>query len=476
MTNKTAVRARSGASLALDKHTPRAAYQQTELASLAPYMFLMMMRNVTSDGFVLEDPASPGRFSLPGCVIAAPSFPANNPMVDQNYVFNWVRDAAITAIEIASANIPAMPDGGGVQALNDYVSFASICQANATPTMGHACYTIDGKARPWSEQNDGPAIQSIAMLYAYDQIDAASQALARDVISKNLAYLLGCYQEPTTNLWEEHVAHSFFTRAVQLKFFREIAANKIGIAVPDGVKPAIAWLEKALADHWNGTLYVSMLKPGAGPGVSIVADDVGYDPNIDIISAAVYGDVPLTDTKLLATAGIMRRIWADPASDGVFPINIADAAKGIGPLMGRYPGDTYDGDVAHPVRGGHPWPLCTANFAELYFKLASEIERTKKVPLDALSGEFFAQVGVTANSSPTAAAAALRNSGDAMMRAVVAHSDHYELSEQYDGSDGFEKSVRDLTWSYAAFLSAIRARTAKPARSSRTATKRTVKA
>ena len=311
---------------------------------------------------------------------------------------------------------------------------------------------------------------------AYDQIDAASQALARDVISKNLAYLLGCYQEPTTNLWEEHVAHSFFTRAVQLKFFREIAANKIGIAVPDGVKPAIAWLEKALADHWNGTLYVSMLKPGAGPGVSIVADDVGYDPNIDIISAAVYGDVPLTDTKLLATAGIMRRIWADPASDGVFPINIADAAKGIGPLMGRYPGDTYDGDVAHPVRGGHPWPLCTANFAELYFKLASEIERTKKVPLDALSGEFFAQVGVTANSSPTAAAAALRNSGDAMMRAVVAHSDHYELSEQYDGSDGFEKSVRDLTWSYAAFLSAIRARTAKPARSSRTATKRTVKA
>lgn len=475
MSNKAAVRARSGAPLALDKHTPRAAYQQTELASLAPYMFLMMMRNVTSDGFVIEDPATPGRFSLPGCVIAAPSFPANNPAVDQDYVFNWVRDAAITAIEIASANLPAMP-GGGVQALNDYVAFAAHCQRNATPTMGHAVFTINGDARPWSEQNDGPAIQSLAMMLAYSQLDAASQAVALGVIDRNADYLLGCYQQPTTNLWEEHVAQSFFARSVQLKFFRELAANKLGLKVAAGVQPAIQWLENALQQHWNGTLYVSMLQPSAEAGVSAIAADLGYDPNIDIVEAAIYGGVSVTDTKVLATAAIMRRIWSDPGSDSVFPINLADHAKGVGPLMGRYPGDTYDGDVAHPVRGGHPWPLCTCNFAELYFSLANEIDRSGSVPFDDLSKEFFAQVGVSSGQSADDVAAALRGAGDAMMRAVVSHSDHYELSEQYDGNDGFEKSVRDLTWSYAAFLSALRARTTRVVKSSKTATKRTKKA
>jgi hypothetical protein len=45
-----------------------------------------------------------------------------------------------------------------------------------------------------------------------------------------------------------------------------------------------------------------------------------------------------------------------------------------------------------------------------------------------------------------------------MLEAVIFHSDHLELSEQFDGTTGFEKSVRNLTWSYAAFLSAVRAR------------------
>jgi glucoamylase len=49
-----------------------------------------------------------------------------------------------------------------------------------------------------------------------------------------------------------------------------------------------------------------------------------------------------------------------------------------------------------------------------------------------------------------------------MLAAVVYHSDNLELSEQFDGWTGYEKSVRDLTWSYAAFLSAARAKTSRP--------------
>ena len=45
-----------------------------------------------------------------------------------------------------------------------------------------------------------------------------------------------------------------------------------------------------------------------------------------------------------------------------------------------------------------------------------------------------------------------------MLKAVIFHSDHYRLSEQFDGTTGFEKSVSDLTWSYAAYLLAVRTR------------------
>lgn len=54
-----------------------------------------------------------------------------------------------------------------------------------------------------------------------------------------------------------------------------------------------------------------------------------------------------------------------------------------------------------------------------------------------------------------------------MLRAIVYHSDHYELSEQFDGTFGYEKSVRNLTWSYASFLSAVRARAVAPAAKSK---------
>lgn len=467
-------RARAAAHTAvLDKHPPRAAHQQTDLASLARYMFLLMLRNVTSDGYVIEDPTRPGQFSLPGCVVAAPSYPANTPGVDQDYVFNWVRDAAITALELVEGDLPESPDGS-IEALNDYVLFAQTCQNNATPTLAHACFTVDGQSRPWTEQSDGPAVQTIALLRAYSQLSGSSQVIAKQVIARNLEFLLGNYQNPTTNLWEEHQGLSFFARAVQLRCFREVAANTLGIPVPQGTADAANWLERALENHWNGQCYVTLLASDSSPGVSAVAGNLNYDPNIDIVCASVYGAVPVTDTKLLATAAALRGQWADDGSAWQYPINADDRARGIGPLLGRYPGDIYDGDVSDPVQGGHPWALCTANLAELYYRLAAEIESTQAVPLDDLSRPFFAQVGITDPQPPAQVAEALRGAGDAMLRAVVFHSDHYELSEQFDSRSGYEKSVRNLTWSYAAFLSAVRART--PQQPVKTALRKTAKA
>jgi glucoamylase len=425
----------------------RAAVAQVNLATVARYMFWLMYRNVASDGLVFEDPVNAGIISAPGCVLASPSWENSATHVTQDYVYHWTRDAAVVAFELAWAYASGtLPDN---QPLIDYVRFSQTCQQSAGD-FDRAAFYIDGRPRPWTDQTDGPALQTLALIAMYRQLDPPTQAIAAQLIGANLDFLQGAYQGQTYNLWEEEYGYSFFARSVQLRCFQAIAANTIGITVPVWLPAALTWLVSALEGHWNGEVYQSVLP---------VPTDyrAPYDPNIDIVQAAVYGAESVTDPKLLATAAALRAQWADPSSKYFYPVNGSDAAQGIGPMLGRYPGDVYDGDTDALV-GDHPWALTTANFAELYYRLAAQVTSSRTVPADSLSAQFLSQAGVTASTPPLDAAAALRAAGDAMLQAIVYHSDHFELSEQFDAVTGFEKSVSNLSWSYAAFLSAVRAR------------------
>jgi glucoamylase len=425
----------------------RPAVAQPNLALVSRYVFWLMFRNVASDGLVFEDPVNAGIISSPGCVLASPSWENSATHVMQDYVYHWTRDAAIVALELAWAYANGnLPD---TQPLTDYVTFARTCQQSAGD-FDRASFYINGTQRPWTNQTDGPALQTLALLAMYRQLDQPTQAIAVELIEANLNFLQGAYQGQTYNLWEEEYGYSFFARSAQLRCFRAIAANSIGIAVPGWLPSALTWLTTALDSHWNGEYYQSVLP--------VPTDNrAPYDPNVDIVQAAIYGAESVTDPRLLATAARLRAQWSDPASQYFYPINGADAARGIGPLLGRYPGDLYDGDTDEQV-GDHPWALTTANFAELYYRLAAAVTSTGTVPADSLSATFLEQVGVSASTTPAVAAKALRAAGDAMLHAIVFHSDHLELSEQFDAVTGFEKSVSDLSWSYAAFLSAVRAR------------------
>jgi len=436
------------------------AVAQSDLTAIGPYMFWLMFRNVASDGLVFVSPPdnnnqpSPPVLSLPGCILASPSFPNSTTHLNQDYVFNWTRDAAVVAVELAAGPLATS------QPLIDYVQFAQTCR-NSASAIGHldrASFYIDGTPRDTTDQADGPALQTLAILQMYAQLDAPTQAVASAVIAANLNFLQNAYQGETFNLWEEEFGASFFARSVQLKCFEAIAANTLGIPVPGWLSTAIPWLQNALASHWNGHYYQSLLPVPVPPDPR-----VPYDPNIDIVSAAIYGAVPVTDTKLLATAALLRSQWADSSSPNYYKINGADqqlSSGPVGPLLGRYPGDTYDGDTADPPAHDHPWAISTANFAELYYQLAQEITTTGMVPLDNLSAAFFSQIGVDASTTPKDAAASLETHGDQMLMALVYHSDHLELSEQFDATSGYEKSVSDLSWSYASFLSAVRAKNA----------------
>jgi glucoamylase len=426
---------------------------ESDLAAFPPYFLALMMRNVASAGFRFSDPADPARLSMPGCIIASPSYSGDQADVTQDYVFNWTRDAALAVIEMAGGSLP-IADAAGSGPLNDYAAFAAACQRN-TDRRACACFTIEAQPRShWPEQNDGPALQVLALFACYEQLDPNARDSARSVIDANVTFILDHYTDPSTNLWEEVSGQSFFTRSVQLRCLRELQANTIGLGVPAGVPAAISWLSDALTQHLDeaNAYYTSVLQP-TNPRPS-------YDPNIDIVMASVYGAVPATDERLLATAGLLRQQWTDARTSSVaYPINDADAVHQLGPVLGRYPGDVYDGD--NDASGqDHPWALCTANFAELYYRVADAIGRSgQPVNVTPLTARFFEQVGVGPATTPPEAARQLISAGDRMLKAIVYHSDHLELSEQFDGTTGYEKSVRNLTWSYAAFLSAMRART-----------------
>jgi glucoamylase len=427
----------------------RPSVAQSDLTTVAAYMFWLMFRNVASDGLVFDDPVNAGIISAPGCVLASPSWENSGTHLTQDYVYHWTRDAAIVALELSAAYTSGVLPGN--QPLVDYVTFSATCQ-QASGDFDRASFYINGTQRPWTDQTDGPALQTVALLTMYGQLDPATQAVAAGLIDANLNFLAGTYQGQTFNLWEEEYGYSFFARSAQLRCFQAVAANAVGIAVPSWLPAALTWLASALDGHWNGEYYQSVLP---------VPTDyrAPYDPNIDIAQAAIYGAESVTDPRLLATAAQLRAQWADPSSQYIYPINTADAARGLGPMLGRYPGDVYDGDTDALV-GDHPWALSTANFAELYYRLAAKITSSRTVPADSLAAPFLAQVGLTASSAPLDAATALRVAGDAMLQAILSHSDHLELSEQFDATTGFEKSVSNLSWSYAAFLSAVRARAA----------------
>ena len=139
------------------------ALAQSDLTTVGPYMFWLMFRNVASDGLVFEDPVNAGVRSRPGCILASPSWEETATHVNQDYVYNWTRDSAIVAIELEAGPLPTS------QSLADYVQFAETCK-NSASSIGHygrASFLIDGTPRNWSDQTDGPALQTLAILQLY---------------------------------------------------------------------------------------------------------------------------------------------------------------------------------------------------------------------------------------------------------------------------------------------------------------------
>src|SRR5207302_7557990 len=137
-----------------------------------------------------EDPVHANVLSRPGCVLAAPSWENSATQVRQDYIYNWTRDAAVVAIELAAGQLPTN------QPLLDYVRFAQTCQSSAAGA-GHfarASFLIDGTTRDWTDQSDGPALQTLAILQLLGQLATPTQTVAEAVVGANLDFLQQAYR------------------------------------------------------------------------------------------------------------------------------------------------------------------------------------------------------------------------------------------------------------------------------------------
>lgn len=216
---------------------------QADSTVVARYLLPLMLRKMASDGFVFTYPADPGRFSAPGCILASESYPLDLTTVNQNYIYNWTRDSAVTAIEIAEAQLPVAGAGSGP--LIDYVTFARLCQSNA-PTLAKASYTIEGQGREnWVEQNDGPALQTMAVLTGY--ADASGRRFGdRGQCGVRARLLPECKLQPLGGNLRAVVLHPRCSTAGSDPYLK---GNALGITVPAGVDVVIAWLSQRLEDH-----------------------------------------------------------------------------------------------------------------------------------------------------------------------------------------------------------------------------------
>ena len=430
------------------------ALAQSDLTTIGQYMFWLMFRNVASDGLVFESPPDPGNQpsppvqSLPGCILASPTWEDTGTHVNQDYVFNWTRDAAVVAIELAAGPLPTS------QPLINYVQFAQTCQnsASAIGHFGRASFLINGTPRNWSDQTDGPALQTLAILQMYAQLDAPTQAVASAVIAANLNFLQNAYQGDTVNLWEEESGASFFARSVQLKCFQAISANTLGIGVPGWLSTAIPWLQNALASHWNGRYYRSLLPSRATAALLTTRTSTSSRRQS---TARSRSPTPSSwrPPHSCAASGPTRRRRTITRSTA--PTSSAASAPCSGAIRGTPTTATPPTRRRVTIPGPFP-PLSSRSSTTSWRSRSAAAERFRSTACRPPSSARSESTPRRPRPLPPRRC----RGGRRDVQALVFHSDHFELSEQFDATSGYEKSVSDLSWSYASFLSAVRAKNA----------------
>lgn len=415
--------------------------------------------------------------ALKGAIIASPS------RQDPDYYFHWIRDAGIVVgmiVDEIKMQAPENPMAHpAFKHIDDFVDFTHVNQKSAAPSgLGEPKFLVNGQpyTGPWARpQNDGPALRALALSRMAGHLIQTGQRSyvlsklynpdsARTVIRADLEYLIANVGRSNFDLWEEIRGQHFYTNMNQFSAFVE--AMKLARAFNDRsnyerYRGAAERIAEQLQMHWDAEkqVLVPTIKHDGGIGYKVS----GLDTSIvlAVLHTKGKGLIGFDNDMLLSTIVRLNIVFKQ-----IYHINNSVGSPGI--AIGRYPEDEF--------YGGNPWILTTAAFAEFYFELANTLLNKKRIVLTKSSRDFYAQIVKNDTLQrqvldPSRKSIEMYESifkdivlqlgraGDSYLMRIKYHTpSDRSFSEQFDRNNGYMKSARDLTWSYAAFITATIAR------------------
>lgn len=454
-----------------------------------------MLRAISATHLVKERPGFHQRIvPKEGSVLASPELASYDP--DPDYFFHWFRDSALVMdalrvlIETGDAGLEgteryraflrfsrdlaglhgadaAGDTGAGPPATPDFQQFvrpaAELRAVAGERVMADTRVNPDGTIDTirWTRpQYDGPALRALTLLRYWPMpalSDASTRAVAADLIGDDLAFTARLWNEPAFDIWEEESGHHYYTRLVQAAALESGAAwlQETGESREAQRYAGIArQIGQTLDEHWSEERGYLVSRLG------VTGSKLDKSLDFATILAVLHAGRPtgphsVMDPRVQATLARLEDLF-----EAEFPINRHRPASQA-PALGRYPGDVY--------YGGGPFYFCILGAAEFHYALAKAL-LTSDAPVPPGCGPFFqrtlAKLGEDADGfdlllpgARRRLAAALVRRGDMSFATVRAHTPPSgELSEQFDRDTGAQTSARNLTWSYASFITAAAAR------------------
>lgn len=353
--------------------------------------------------------------------------------------------------------------------LDDYVSAQAYLQTVSNPSggpdtggLGEPKFNVDRTAftGAWGRpQRDGPPLRATALtIYANWLIANGAQAQALNtvwpVIAKDLAYTVTYWNQTGFDLWEEVNGSSFFTLSATHRALVEGAAlaTKLGKTCT-GCAAAAPQVLCFIQSFWTGSYIDSNINVNDGRTGKDVNSILSSIHTFDPASACTDATFQPCSARALAAHKAVTDSFRS-----VYAIN-KGVAQGKAVAVGRYSEDVY--------YNGNPWYLATLAAAEQLYAAIYQWNARGSITVNTLSLPFFQDLIPSVAAGSYAKNSATYNS---IVVAVKTYADGYVaivqkytpsnggLAEQFDKATGAPLSAVDLTWSYAAFLTAAERR------------------
>ncbi|KAI5210793.1 glucoamylase precursor [Aureobasidium subglaciale] len=426
-----------------------------------------------------------------GTVVAARSGPSYDQKLP-DYEYDWVRDSSLT-MEVVEFLYAASTNDKFTRKYKDamfhYAEGRAVEQTDPSLTfagLGEPKFYLNNTAftGPWGRpQNDGPATAAITLMeFATDYMKkGGSLSSVRDRIwdskanpekapvLKDLLFVASNWSSPSFDLWEEEESTHFYTRLVQrraLVMGAKFATMLGDSATSNTLSSAATQLTASLDQFWSPNRKLILYEYGP-----VLAGKNSFI-DIAVILGVIHGYAgdgvySYTNERVLASALKISTSFLD-----VYPVAKTTKDSNGLPLaipIGRYPEDVYNG-VGTSANGGNPWYLTTATMAQYLYSAALEYQKSGSLTVSNVTAPFFAyyapkaglKTGKTYSSNTKEFAsviASLQGWGDAYIRRIKYHTPAGgNLAEEFNRNNGNAQGAADLTWSYAALLTAAFAR------------------